>query len=92
MFDGLFFKGIAHANQLQKTCKLTFQPRWQYIENEGPDGKTKKNESWPSIIFSDDKGFDRLLPLYTSPKEAFQIKKNEKAAFYCHIYFAMKDK
>ena len=91
VFDGLFSKAFAHANQLQKTCKLTFQPRWQYIENEGPDGKTKKMKVGPASSSPDDKGFDRLLPLYTSPKEAFQIK-NEKAAFYCHIYFAMKDK
>ena len=99
VFDGLFSKAFPQANQLQKTCKLTFQPRWTYtnsIQNNNNTQEeviTKQNiiKIGPASSSPDDKGFSRLLPLYSSPKEAFQIK-NEKAAFYCHLLFALNDK
>jgi auxin responsive GH3 gene family len=85
VFDGLFSKAFKHADQLQKTCKLTFIPRWTYTEG------SERLKIGPASSSPDDRGFSRLLPLYSSPKAAFHVK-NEKAALYAHLLFALSDR
>ena len=72
------------AFQLQRNCKLTFAASWQ----EAPGGlRIGPNSSGPK-----DKGFDRLLPLYSTPMAGFEIANDEGAALYVHALFALRDR
>ena len=69
--------------ELQKTCKLTFAASWQ----TSPGGlRVGPNSSGPK-----DKGFEKLLPLYSTPMAGYQIEGDEAAALYVHALFAARD-
>jgi len=83
VFDCMF-SAFPEAVQLQRTCKVTYMPTYSTCEaglRIGP------NSSSPG-----DKSFQRLLPLYSTPKEAYALKGNEAAALYIHALFALKDR
>eukprot|EP00466_Bigelowiella_natans_P009485 jgi/Bigna1/141095/aug1.60_g15803 len=72
------------AVQLQKTCKLTYLPSYSVTESGLRIGP---NSSSPG-----DKSFQRLLPLYSTPKAAYMIRGDEPAALYLHTLFALRDR
>ena len=68
---------------LQKTCKLAFAPSW----TESAGGlRIGPNSSGPK-----DKSFRRLLHLYSTPAEGYDISHDEYAALYVHALFAARD-
>jgi len=83
VFNSMFSGAFPDIDQLQRTCKLTFQPRWKQSEGGVKIG--------PASSSPDDKGFDRLLPLYSSPLAAYR-EPNEAAAMYLHALFALRDR
>jgi auxin responsive GH3 family protein len=71
---------------LQRSCKLAFQSNLEST----PSGKLKigATSSGPN-----DPGFQKLLPLYSTPViEGFQIPHDDNAAMYVHALFALLDK
>jgi hypothetical protein len=85
VFNVLYEKMPSFFQELQRSCKLAFASHFQYT----PSGKLKigANSSGPN-----DRGFKRLLPLYSTPIiEAYQIPHDEKAAMYVHALFALLD-
>lgn len=86
IFNVLYEKMPSFFQELQRSCKLAFASDYKYT----PSGKLKigANSSGPN-----DRGFSRLLPLYSTPIiEAYQIAHDEKAAMYIHTLFALHDK
>ena len=81
-----YFRAFAMRTSCRKTLKAYLQPRWQYIENEGPDGKTKKMKVGPTSSSPDDKGFDRLLPLCLRPKRSISDKKRKSCILLSYIF------
>jgi len=69
--------------ELQKTCKLTFAASWQ---TSSGGLRVGPNSSGPK-----DKGFEKLLPLYSTPMAGYQIEGDETAALYVHALFAARD-
>ena len=85
VFDVLYEKMPSFFQELQRSCKLAFASNFQYT----PSGKLRigANSSGPN-----DRGFKRLLPLYSTPIiEAYQIPHDEHAAMYVHALFALSD-
>lgn len=68
---------------LQKTCKLAFAPNWT---TSAGGLRIGPNSSGPK-----DKSFRRLLPLYSTPAEGYEISDDEYAALYVHALFAARD-
>ena len=86
VFNVLYEKEPGYFQELQRSCKLAFASNYGYT----PSGHLKigANSSGPN-----DRGFKRLLPLYSTPiLEAYQISHDEKAAMYIHALFACIDK
>ena len=44
LFDRMFSRSFLDADQLQKTAKLIFLPRWQHTEGEGPHQTTNSTD------------------------------------------------
>jgi len=86
IFDVLYEKMPSLFQELQRSCKLAFASSYEYT----PSGKLKigANSSGPN-----DRGFKRLLPLYSTPiVEAYQMSHDEIAAMYIHALFALGDR
>lgn len=86
VFHVLYNKMSSFFQELQRSCKLAFASNYQYTSS----GKLKigANSSGPN-----DRGFERLLPLYSTPiLEAYQIPQDEQAAIYMHALFTLLDR
>lgn len=83
VFD-VMMKGFPDSLQLQKTCKLTYMPNHAEAKSGlriGPNSSSPK-----------DKGFERLLPLYSTPRAGYHIRGDEPAALYVHALHALRDR
>jgi auxin responsive GH3 family protein len=83
VFDTLL-RTLPDALSLQKTCKLAFAASWQV----SPSGL----RIGPASSGPKDKSFQRLLHLYSTPKEGYTISHDERAALYVHALFAASDR
>ncbi|XP_056012730.1 GH3 domain-containing protein-like isoform X2 [Ostrea edulis] len=74
-------KDFAESNNLLKTLKFFYTPRWRKSESGilvGPNSSSPSNSK-------------HLLNIYTTPKAGFEIL-SEPQALYIHLLFGLRDK